>query len=45
MALIPAFAWSVTPTGAKLPVFDENDDGAPVEIGSRRITTETVSVV
>lgn len=41
---IPAFARTVTPAGAEVPVFDEDDDGALVEIASRRTTTETVSV-
>jgi hypothetical protein len=43
-ASIPAFAKTVTPAGALVPVFDEDDDGELVEIGSRRATTETVSI-
>jgi len=43
-ASIPAFAKTVTPAGALIPVFDEDDDGELVEIGSRRATTETVSI-
>lgn len=43
-ASIPAFAKTVTPVGAQVPVFDEGDDGELVEIGSRRTTTETVSI-
>lgn len=43
-ASIPAFARTVTPAGTEVQVFDEDDDGALVEIASRRTTTETVSV-
>ena len=43
-ASIPAFTKTVTPAGALVPVFDEDDDGELVEIGSRRATTETVSI-
>ncbi|WP_236016319.1 hypothetical protein [Brucella endophytica] len=43
-ASIPAFAKTTTPAGAKVPVFDEDEDGELVEIGSRRTTTETVSI-
>lgn len=43
-ASIPAFARTVTPAGAEAPVFDEGDECALVEIGSRRTTTVTVSV-
>lgn len=43
-ASIPAFAKTVTPASALVPVFDEDDDGELVEIGSRRATTETVSI-
>jgi hypothetical protein len=34
-ASIPAFAKTVTPAGALVPVFDEDDDGELVEIGDR----------
>lgn len=43
-ASIPAFAKTVTPAGAQVPVFDEDEDGELMEIGSRRTTTETVSI-
>ncbi len=43
-ASIPAFARTVTPAGAQVPVFDEDEDGSLVEIASRRTSTETVSV-
>lgn len=43
-ASIPAFTKTVIPAGALVPVFDEDDDGELVEIGSRRATTETVSI-
>lgn len=43
-ASIPAFAKTVTPAGAEVPVFDEDEDGEMIEIATRRTTTETVSV-
>ncbi|MEP9356361.1 hypothetical protein ABLE93_22660 [Xanthobacter sp. KR7-65] len=43
-ASIPAFARTVTPAGAELPVFGEDEDGELIEIGSRRSATETVSI-
>ncbi|WP_367159019.1 hypothetical protein [Mesorhizobium sp.] len=43
-ASIPAFAKTVTPAGAQVPVFDEDDDGDLVEIGLRRTATQTVSI-
>ena len=43
-ASIPAFAKTVTPAGAEVPVFDEDEDGELIEIATRRTTTETVSV-
>ena len=43
-ASIPAFARTVTPAGSKVPVYDEDDDGALVEVSTRRTTRETVSI-
>ncbi len=43
-ASIPAFAKTVTPAGADVPVFDENDEGELIEIATRRTTSETVSI-
>lgn len=43
-ASIPAFAKTVTPAGAEVPVFDEDDDGELVEIATRRTTSETISI-
>lgn len=43
-ASIPAFAKSVTPAGAEVPVLDEDDEGQLVEAATRRTTTETVSI-
>lgn len=43
-ASIPAFAKTVTPAGAVVPVFDEDDDGELIEIATRQTTTETVSI-
>jgi len=43
-ASIPAFARTVTPAGAAVPVYDEDDDGELVEIGSRSTSRETVSI-
>lgn len=43
-ASIPAFAKTVTPAGARVPVFDEDEDGELVEVATRRTTTETVSI-
>lgn len=43
-ASIPAFARTVTPSGAELPVFGEDEDGELIEIGSRGSATETVSI-
>jgi hypothetical protein len=43
-ASIPAFAKTVTPVGAQMPALDEDDDGELIEIGSRRTTTETISI-
>jgi len=43
-ASIPAFAKTVTPAGASVPVLDEDEDGELVEIATRRTTTETVSI-
>ncbi len=43
-ASVPAFAKTVTPAGAAMPVYDEDDDGELIEIGSRSTTRETVSI-
>lgn len=43
-ASIPAFAKTVTPAGAEVPVFDEDDEGELVEVATRHTTTETVSI-
>lgn len=43
-ASIPAFAKTVTPIGAVVPVYDEDDDGEIIEIGSRSTSRETVSI-
>ncbi len=43
-ASIPAFAKTVTPAGAAVPVYDEDDDGELIEIGSRSTSRETVSI-
>jgi hypothetical protein len=43
-ASIPVFVKTVTPAGTEVPVIDEDADGGTVVIGSRRTTTETVSV-
>lgn len=43
-ASIPAFAKTVTPAGAVVPVYDENDEGDIIEIGSRNTSRETVSI-
>lgn len=43
-ASIPAFAKTVTPAGAPVPILDEDEDGELIEVGQRRTTTETVSI-
>lgn len=43
-ASIPAFAKTVTPAGAVVPVFDEDDEGELIEVVTRKTTTETVSI-
>lgn len=43
-ASIPAFARTVTPAGAVVPVFDEDDEGELIEVATRQTTTETVSI-
>lgn len=43
-ASIPAFAKAVTPAGVVVPVYDEDDDGALIEIGSRSTSRETISI-
>lgn len=43
-ASIPAFAKTVTPAGAEVPVLDEDKEGELVEVATRRTTSETVSI-
>jgi hypothetical protein len=43
-ASIPAFARTVTPAGAEVPVLDEDEEGELVEVATRRTTSETVSI-
>jgi len=43
-ASIPAFTRTVTPAGAELPVYDEDENGDLVAIGSRIVPTERVGV-
>lgn len=43
-ASIPAFAKTVTPAGANVPILDEDIDGTLIEVGTRRTTTETISI-
>lgn len=43
-ASIPAFAKTVTPAGATVPVFDEDDEGELIEVATRQTSTETVSI-
>lgn len=43
-ASIPAFAKTVTPAGAEVPVLDEDEEGELVEVAKRRTTSETVSI-
>lgn len=43
-ASIPAFAKTVIPVGAEVPVLDEDDQGELVEIATRRTTSETISI-
>ena len=43
-ASIPAFTRTVTPAGAELPVYDEDENGDLVTIGSRIVPTERVGV-
>jgi len=43
-ASIPAFAKTVTPAGAPVPVLDQDEEGELIEVGQRRTTTETVSI-
>ncbi|NSY99622.1 hypothetical protein G6M70_16615 [Agrobacterium tumefaciens] len=43
-ASIPAFAKAVTPAGAVVPVYDEDENGELIEIGSRSTARETVSI-
>lgn len=43
-ASIPAFAKTVTPAGAVIPVYDEDDEGEVIAIGTRSTSRETVSI-
>jgi hypothetical protein len=43
-ASIPAFTRNVTPAGTELPVYDEDDNGDLVIVGSRIVKTERVGV-
>ena len=43
-ASIPAFAKTVTPAGAIVPILDEDEDGEIIEIGSRSTSRETTSI-
>ncbi|WP_347269012.1 hypothetical protein [Paracoccus sp. (in: a-proteobacteria)] len=43
-ASIPAFTRTVTPAGAELPVYDEDENGDLIAVGSRILPTERVGV-
>ncbi|WP_368649774.1 hypothetical protein [Brucella intermedia] len=43
-ASIPAFTRNVTPAGTELPVYDEDDNGDLVVVGSRILPTDQVGV-
>ncbi|NOG70844.1 hypothetical protein [Roseicella sp. DB1501] len=43
-ASIPAFTRNVTPTGTELPVYDEDDNGDLIVVGSRILKTDRVGV-
>lgn len=43
-ASIPAFTKTVTPAGTEMEVFDEDDNGETIAIGTRRTRKETVSI-
>ncbi len=43
-ASIPAFTRTVTPAGTELPVYDENDEGEAVVVGSRIVATDQVGI-
>jgi len=43
-ASIPAFTRNVTPAGAELPVYDEDENGDVVIVGSRLLRTERAGV-
>ena len=43
-ASIPAFTRTVIPAGSEIPVFADDDDGAPIEIGRRCSSSEVVSI-
>ena len=43
-ASIPAFTRTVTPAGTELPVYDEDENGEPVIVGSRALAGERISI-
>ena len=43
-ASIPAFTRTVTPAGSELPVYDEDENGDLVVVGSRIVATERASI-
>ncbi|AZI35875.1 hypothetical protein NT2_15_00150 [Caenibius tardaugens NBRC 16725] len=43
-ASIPAFTRTVTPAGSELPVYDEDENGDLVPVGSRVLRTERIGV-
>lgn len=43
-ASIPAFTRTVTPAGSELPVYDEDENGDLVPVGSRILRTERIGV-
>ncbi|HEX8418480.1 MAG TPA: hypothetical protein VF638_00545 [Sphingomonas sp.] len=43
-ASIPAFTRTVTPAGTELPVYDEDDNGDPMIVGTRIVATERVGI-
>ncbi|WP_336814144.1 hypothetical protein [Bosea sp. MMO-172] len=43
-ASIPAFAKTVIPAGSELSVYDENEEGEIIEIGSRSTSREPISI-
>lgn len=43
-ASIPAFTRTVAPAGTELPVYDEDENGEPVIVGSRVLAGERISI-